>query len=104
MGVDLGVDLDLPRGGQQICRVAFELAPEHGLSVFDPQLGRAVSKSDEAAIEERFEQSAAFSVASPITSAGADSPRLSPTTKLWLLVAGLILLVVFASRGISCLL
>lgn len=104
MGVDLGVALDQPRGGQRICQVAFELASEHGLSVFDPQLGRAVTKNDEATIEERFAQSAAFSVASPISSAGADSPRLSPTTKLWLLVAGVILLAIFASRGVSCLL
>jgi hypothetical protein len=104
MGVDLGIALDQPRGGERICQLAFELAAQHGLSIFDPQLGRAVTKNDEAAIEERFEQSAAFSVASPISSVGADSPRLSPTTKLWLLVGGVILLLIVASRGISCLL
>ena len=99
LGVDLGIDVDQPAGAAQLCRVAFEVAGAHRLSLFDPQLGRAVAEGDEELVQQRFDQGAAFEVAAPIATASSPSPGgLSPGVKLWLAVIGLIALALLVGR------
>jgi hypothetical protein len=104
LGVDIGVALDRPAGAARLCRLAFAAAAEHGLSVYDPQLGRSVGEGDEDLVQQRFDQGAAFSMAAPVSTASdpAGGLRLSPTVKLWLVVLGAIVLVLLASRCLTC--
>jgi hypothetical protein len=103
LGVDLGIDLDQPGGAASLCRVAFDLAGAHRLSLYDPQLGRAVVEGDEDLVQQRFDQGAAFDVAAPITTASSPAGGgLSPSVKLWLAVIGMIVLVLVLGRWLSC--
>jgi hypothetical protein len=101
-GVDLGSDPDAPRAAR-LCTLAFDLAREHELTVFDPQLGRAVTAGDEELIAQRLAQSAAFSLAAPVAPAVEGDGRLSPTLRLWLLVLGLMALAFLLIKAMTCL-
>lgn len=102
LGVDLGTDPDAPRAAR-LCELAFALAREHQLTVYDPQLGRAVTSGDAELITQQLARSAAFTFAAPVASAGTDEGRLSPTLRLWLLVIGLMGLAFLLIRAMACL-
>lgn len=99
-GFDLGVGLDdPPRQAEKLCSVAFDLAASHGLSVFDPQLGRVVAASEQEAIRERFTASA-----SSLTGL-APTPRVAArpsSTRLWLVLGGLLFVALLAARALTC--
>ncbi len=100
-GVDLGVDPDEPGSqGRKLGEVAFDVAQMLNLSVFDPQLGRVLSPRDLEALE------ACFAASSTIGRVGLShaiaSPKRPTTTRLWLIAAGVLLLLLVASRLLSC--
>ncbi|MDX9999730.1 MAG: hypothetical protein RBU30_00395 [Polyangia bacterium] len=107
-----GVDLLVPGGANPaLARAAFEagfcLAESCGLSVYDPQLGRAVTRRDLESIEVRMARVASYLTetvgledADDLRHIAVDSPRprLSLRTKFYLILAGtLALLAFFAS-------
>jgi hypothetical protein len=102
-GVDLGAALDQPRAGDALCKVAFALASEHRLSVFDPQLGRLVTDGDREQIAAHVERTSAFDSAA-LLSVGPKpgTRRLSSSGRLWLVIAigGGALLILM--RALSC--
>ena len=100
-GFDLGVDPNHPRAAGLLCGAAFRLAEEHGLNIYDPQLGRAVTAGDEESIRQQLEQSAAFVMAAPVSTV-AEGGGLSPTLRLWLIVIGVVVLAFVVIRGMSC--
>lgn len=103
LGVDLGIDVAAPAGAARLCRLAFDVVGTHRLSLFDPQLGRTITKGDEELVQQRFDQSAAFDVAAPIATASSPSAGgLSPGVKLWLAVTGVFVLVLLVGRWLSC--
>ena len=100
-GVDLGVDLDEPTiQARKLGEIAFDVAQTLKLSVFDPQLGRILSPSDLEALE------ACFAESSTIGRVGLSHaivpPKRPTTTRLWLIAAGVFLLLLGASRLLSC--
>lgn len=101
-GFDLGVGLHEPsRSAEALCSVAFELARHLGLSVFDPQLGRTLAVAESEALLKRFAQSAGYL----LTGFGGppfSAPSRPPSTRIWLLLLGLLLLVAVAGRAFSC--
>jgi len=100
-GFDLGVDADHPGGAQQLCAAAFQLAADHGLTIYDPQLGRTVAAGDEEEIRQQLAQTAAFAMSAPVTPM-TEGQRLTPTLRLWLLVLGLVLGGLLLVRALSC--
>jgi hypothetical protein len=101
-GVDLGVDPSQIRAAERLCSAAFRLAAEHGLTVFDPQLGRAVTSADEDTIRRQLEQSAAFAEAAPLTPLVEERSGLSPSLRLWLIVAAFAALALVLGRALQC--
>jgi hypothetical protein len=100
-GVDIGISPEEADSAQILCDVAFRLAAEHGFTVFDPQLGRTVTEGDDDLIRQGFAQSSAFAMAAPITPL-EESPSLSPTLRLWLIVIGLGFLFFILARSLRC--
>jgi len=101
LGVDLGIDLDEPAiQARKPGAIAFHVAQAMKLSVFDPQLGRVLSPRDLEALE------ACFAASSTIGRVGLShaiaSPKRPATTRLWLIAAGVLLLLLVASRLLSC--
>jgi len=101
-GVDLGGGPSQNQAAERLCSAAFRLADQHGLTVFDPQLGRAVTSADEDAIRRQVEQSAAFAEAAPLTPVVEERPGLSPSLRLWLIVAALAALALVLGRALQC--
>lgn len=102
LGLDLGTDPDSPRAAR-LCELAFALAREHQLTVYDPQLGRAVTAGDAELISQQLARSAAFTFAAPVASAATDEGRMSPTLRLWLLVIGMMGLAFLLIKAMTCL-
>ena len=103
LGIDLGVELDRPRAAQTLCELAFGLANDHGLAVFDPQLGRLVSPSDDEIIRRQLEASAAFASAAPVSPvAQGGRAGLSASARLWLVAAAIGLLALLLARLLRC--
>lgn len=102
LGVDLGTDPDAPRASR-LCALAFALAREHQLTVFDPQLGRSVTEGDGELIAQHLAQSAAFTLAVPVAPAVEGEGRISPTLRLWILVLGLMALAFLLIKAMTCL-
>jgi hypothetical protein len=102
MGVDVAVQMDAPGGASELCRVVFDLAGEHHLVAFDPQLGREVTEADAELIAQQYAQSSAFSLAGAVAPLTRDDRRLSPGLRLWLFVLGLGVLVLLLARLLNC--
>jgi hypothetical protein len=101
-GFDLGVDPNQPAAAALLCRVAFRMAEEQQLGVYDPQLGRAVTVGDEELIGQQLEQNAAFVMAAPVTPTPEGGGGLSPTLRLWLIIIGLVVAAFVLIRAASC--
>lgn len=98
LGLDLGADPELPGAAASLCRAAFALERQHELSVFDPQLGRLVTEADEELIGRRVADLTAFGQ-------GALSPTAptgSSSLKLWLVVAGAVVLMLLLGKVLRC--
>jgi hypothetical protein len=102
-GLDVGADLEQPGAGALLCRAVFRIAAAQGLTVFDPQLGRAVMEGDAEQIEVQAERGRAFAEAAPLSSASGQPARLNPSTRLWLLIALLLVGALVVARALSCL-
>ena len=102
LGVDLGVDVDDPRGPTALCEVAFSLAEELRLSVFDPQLGRVVTAGEKAEIRRQLEQTSSFSQAALVTPSAAPTSALPATVWVWLVLIGAAVLLYLVSQLMTC--
>jgi hypothetical protein len=102
-GLDLFVEIQQPEAGRQLCRAAFAIASQQGLTVFDPQLGRPVMEGDAAQIEAQIESVQAFAEGVPLGTSASAAPGLSPSARLWLVIAGLLVAAFVLARGLSCL-
>jgi hypothetical protein len=102
-GLDVAADLDQPGAGALLCRAVFRIAAAQGLTVFDPQLGRAVMEGDAEAIEAHAERGHAFSEALPVSVGAGDKSGLNPSTRLWVMIALLLVGALLLARGLSCL-
>ena len=101
LGVDLGVDVDDPRGPTALCEAAFALAEEHKLSVFDPQLSRTVTAGEEAEIRRQLDQVSTFSQAALLSP--TSSTTTTPSTLwIWLVVIGSVVLLYLVSKMMTC--
>jgi len=100
-GVDLGVDVDDPRGPGALCEAAFALADEFRLSVFDPQLSRTVTAGEEGEIRGKLDQVSTFSQAALLSPASVSTT--SPTTLwIWLAIIGSVVLLYLVSKMMTC--
>lgn len=106
-GVDLGVDLEDPAAARLLCKAAFSLAEQHGLRIFDPQLGHPVSEADREQITTQVERTSAFMQSMPVSMAGAaqgtEGEGMAPTTRLWLWIGGALVGALLLSQGLTCL-
>ncbi len=103
LGVDLAVDVDDPRGGPALCEMAFSLADEYRLSVFDPQISRTVTQGEEAEIRRQVDQVSTFSQAALVSPVGATTPSSGPSTLwIWLVLIGSIVLLYLVSKMLTC--
>ena len=104
VGVDLSIALDQPVGARALVENALQLASEHGLTLFDPQLGRSVGEGDLSEIEERFTQTATFNETGFLGT--SNDPRYRATrqanARMWLWVGGLIVVVLLLGRLLRC--
>jgi hypothetical protein len=103
LGVDLGIGLGEAHGAEVLCRVAFALAAERALEVFDPQLGRIVGEGEGSLIKQQFAEMGAFSEAAPLAAASLPGQGLSRSSRMWLVVLGGAALLVLLSRVVTCL-
>ena len=101
-GLDLGVEVDARGASEALCEAAFALAEAHGLTVFDPQLGRTVSRDDGEAIGEQIARTNAFAAAG-LASLDA-SPRVGSraAAKGWLILAATIVGLIVVVRLLRC--
>jgi hypothetical protein len=102
LGIDLGVTHDAYQGAERLCDLAFQLAADHHLTVFDPQLGRVVTAADAPTITDRYAQGSAFLMAVPLSSTAEESSGLTASGKLWLAIAGLALGLLVLVRIVHC--
>lgn len=102
LGVDLGVEVDDPRGPSALCEAAFSLADEFRLSVFDPQLSRTVTPGEEAEIKHQLDQVSTFSEAALISPADHGSSTTPSTLWIWLVVIGSVVLLYLVSKLMTC--
>ena len=106
MGVDLGVELEDPAGPRLLLKAAFPLALDHGLRMFDPQLGRPITDADHEMVTEQMERTMAFMQSMPVSTAGqlvsGQQEGISATTRLWLMIGGAMALALLASQGLTC--
>lgn len=98
LGFDLGADPQQPGAAAALCGAAFALEQQHDLSVFDPQLGRPVTEADGELIARRLAELTAFDQGA-LTAA---TPTGSPTLRLWLVVAGALVLVLLLGKALRC--
>jgi len=110
--VPLGLDLGVPPGagetlGRLLVETAFAWAKRWGLSVYDPQLGRAVESADLAAITLRIKRQSDYLTETVGLGGGAGSgfidvdrpaPRLSGRAKFYLGLAGVLVVLVLLAR------
>jgi hypothetical protein len=101
-GLDVAADLEQPGAGALLCRAVFRIAAAQGLTVFDPQLGRAVMEGDAEQIEAQAERGRAFVEAMPLSTAAGEKPGLNPSTRLWVLIAALLVGALVLARALSC--
>jgi hypothetical protein len=101
-GVDLGVEADARGAAEALCAAAFDLAEAYGLTVFDPQLGRTVSRSDSEQIGEQVARTNAFATAA--LGSLESSPRVGSraAAKGWLILAGAIVALIVAIKLLRC--
>jgi len=97
-GMDLSVEVDHPAAGDLLCKAARTLAEEHQLQIFDPQIGRTVTTEESAIIREHLRESAAFSEGGALSSGGS----ISPPGRLWLTLAGGLVLLLLLARALTC--
>ncbi len=105
VGVDLGVDVEDPAAARLLLKAAFSLAEQHGLSIFDPQLGRQVTEADRELITTQVGRTTAFMQAMPVSLAGMEQSAdegISSSTRLWLMIGGLIVLAMAVSQMLTC--
>lgn len=106
MGVDLGGDLEDPAAPRLLLKAAFPLAEDHGLRMFDPQLGRPITDADREMVTEQMERTVAFMQSMPVSTAGqlvgGENEGMSATTRLWLMIGGAMALALLLSQGMTC--
>jgi hypothetical protein len=98
LGFDVGADPQQPGAAAALCGAAFSLEQRHDLSVFDPQLGRPVTEADSDLIARQVAELTAFGQGA-LTAA---APSGSPALRLWLVVAGVLVLVLLLGRALRC--
>jgi len=94
-GIDLRVDPTEPGAAKGLCALAFEIARERTLTVFDPQLARVVGENESAAIEEHAARGGAFAEGAALSPVTGSS---SANTRLWLIVALVVVAVLLLMR------
>lgn len=101
-----GLDLALgPAGGvDALLDVAFDVARELGLEVYDPQLGSAILASDRERVRGHCEDILAFRAdtlgdASQLVGAPPPPAGSRTTLHLWLIVGGVVVAFVLLARG-----
>jgi hypothetical protein len=104
-----GFDLGLPisRGRAQlepVWKAWTELATAMKLTIYDPQLSRALNDSVQFdVLFAEIERLALFTVSS-FTSSATDATSLTPSGKLWLALGVLIVVVLVLMEGLHCVL
>jgi hypothetical protein len=94
-GVDLRIDPTGPGAAKRLCALAFEVARDRALTVFDPQLARVVGESESAAIEEHAARGGAFAEGAALSPVAGSS---SANARLWLIVALVVVAVLLLMR------
>ena len=85
-GVSFGLDLEIPGEASEqvsaaLCEVAFRWAEQWALSVYDPQLGRTVTKRDREVICARIKRQADYLAERLGKSVNAEHPAFAETEK-----------------------
>lgn len=102
LGVDLVVDVEDPRAATALCEVAFSVADELKLSVYDPQLSRPVTAGEEEEIRQQLEQVSTFSEAALVSPAAGEPSTMPSTVWVWLVLIGAALLLYVVSQLMTC--
>ncbi len=103
LGVDLGVELGVETGAAcRLVELALALAAEHGLTVYDPQLGRTVAAGAAEQVVAHYERTAAFTGGEQLGQ-GGHSPAGGPASaRIWIYLAGAVVALFLASRLLTC--
>jgi hypothetical protein len=98
----LGVDVSLSfEGLAGRLRPVLEHAASRRLAVYDPQLGRTVVATDAEEILEQARRSSAFHEGAPLGT-GLGSTRSAPSTRIWLIVLGLVVAFFLLAKLLRC--